>query len=145
MDKVSLDRIETLHPLYRTLFYEFYKEIDGIVKINGFWRVVQGYRTFAEQDELYAQGRTKSGIIVTKAKGGQSLHNYGLAVDIMGILNNKELINPTNEVVKISKKYNLEWGGEWTTKDMPHFQIKGYKWQDLIKKPLTIDGKYPEL
>ncbi len=145
MDKVSLDRIETLHPLYRTLFYEFYKEIDGIVKINGFWRVVQGYRTFAEQDELYAQGRTKSGIIVTKAKGGQSLHNYGLAVDIMGILNNKELINPTNEVVKISKKYYLEWGGEWTTKDMPHFQIKGYKWQDLIKKPLTIDGKYPEL
>ena len=145
MDKVSLDRIEKLHPLYRTLFFEFYKDIVDNVKIDGYWRVVQGYRTFAEQDELYAQGRTKSGIKVTNAKGGQSLHNYGLAVDIMGILNNKKLINPTNEVVKISKKYNLEWGGEWASKDMPHFQIKGYKWQDLIHKHLTIDGKYPEL
>jgi peptidoglycan L-alanyl-D-glutamate endopeptidase CwlK len=44
--------------------------------------VVQGLRTFAEQDALFAQGRTKPGKKVTKAKGGQSNHNYGLAVDL---------------------------------------------------------------
>jgi len=38
-------------------------------------------RTFEDQDELYAQGRTKPGSIVTNARGGDSLHNYGLAAD----------------------------------------------------------------
>ncbi len=40
-----------------------------------------GLRTFEDQDELYAQGRTKPGQIVTNARGGDSLHNYGLAAD----------------------------------------------------------------
>ncbi len=40
-----------------------------------------GLRTFADQDELYAQGRTSPGNIVTNARGGDSLHNYGLAAD----------------------------------------------------------------
>jgi peptidoglycan L-alanyl-D-glutamate endopeptidase CwlK len=39
------------------------------------------FRTFDDQDELYAQGRTKPGDIVTNARGGDSLHNYGLAAD----------------------------------------------------------------
>jgi hypothetical protein len=34
-----------------------------------------GHRSIAEQDELYAQGRTKPGDIVTWARGGQSRHN----------------------------------------------------------------------
>src|SRR4051812_45095106 len=45
--------------------------------------VTQGLRTWKEQDALYEQGRTKPGKIVTKAKGGQSYHNFGLAVDIV--------------------------------------------------------------
>jgi len=40
-----------------------------------------GLRTFEDQDELYAQGRTKPGNKVTNAKGGDSWHNYGLAAD----------------------------------------------------------------
>ncbi|MED0738884.1 M15 family metallopeptidase, partial [Aneurinibacillus thermoaerophilus] len=43
--------------------------------------ITQGYRSIAEQNELYAQGRTKPGKIVTNAKGGTSYHNYGLALD----------------------------------------------------------------
>jgi hypothetical protein len=39
-------------------------------------------RSFAEQDALYAQGRTKPGKIVTKARGGFSNHNFGVAFDI---------------------------------------------------------------
>lgn len=42
-----------------------------------------GYRTYGEQMALWAQGRTKSGGIVTNAKGGQSAHNFGLAVDFV--------------------------------------------------------------
>jgi peptidoglycan L-alanyl-D-glutamate endopeptidase CwlK len=40
-----------------------------------------GLRTFADQDELYAQGRTSPGKSITNARGGDSLHNYGLAAD----------------------------------------------------------------
>jgi peptidoglycan LD-endopeptidase CwlK len=44
-------------------------------------QISQGMRTFAEQNRLYAQGRTSPGSIITNARGGQSNHNFGLAVD----------------------------------------------------------------
>lgn len=54
-----------------------YKEKDMSLLPNGF-------RSFAEQDKLYAQGRTnKSKPIVTNARGGYSAHNYGLAIDFV--------------------------------------------------------------
>lgn len=40
-------------------------------------------RSGAEQDALYAKGRTEPGKIVTKARAGQSAHNYGLALDFV--------------------------------------------------------------
>jgi peptidoglycan L-alanyl-D-glutamate endopeptidase CwlK len=97
-------------------------------------------RTFAEQDALYAQGRTKSGKVVTNAKGGQSYHNYGLAVDIVLIRDmdgngsfetaswdtNLDADNDGQsdwmEAVAIFKRHGWEWGGDWKFTDMPHFQ-----------------------
>lgn len=46
-------------------------------------------RSEAEQDALYAQGRTTPGPIVTKAKAGQSAHQYGLALDFVIMDNGK--------------------------------------------------------
>ncbi|SVE43245.1 uncharacterized protein METZ01_LOCUS496099, partial [marine metagenome] len=43
--------------------------------------VVHTLRTYAEQDDLYEQGRTEPGKIVTNARGGKSWHNFGLAID----------------------------------------------------------------
>jgi peptidoglycan L-alanyl-D-glutamate endopeptidase CwlK len=48
--------------------------------------VVSGLRTAAQQDALYAQGRTTPGHIVTNAKASQSMHSFGLAVDIVPYL-----------------------------------------------------------
>lgn len=50
-------------------------------KLSKYWAPYDGYRSFERQDELYAQGRTKKGPIITYAKGGRSFHNYGLASD----------------------------------------------------------------
>ncbi|WP_305953442.1 M15 family metallopeptidase [Paenibacillus sp. P32E] len=50
--------------------------------------ITQGLRTIAEQDALYAQGRTKPGQIVTNARGRTSYHNFGLAVDFALLLPN---------------------------------------------------------
>ncbi|WP_340034046.1 M15 family metallopeptidase [Paenibacillus sp. FSL H3-0302] len=99
--------------------------------------ITQGLRTIAEQDALYAQGRTKPGSIVTNAKGGYSYHNFGLAVDFALLLPNGSSVswdmnrdyNGNNikdwiEVVEEAKKLGFEWGGDWTTfKDYPHFQM----------------------
>lgn len=46
-------------------------------------------RSNAEQDALYAQGRTSVGHIVTNAKAGQSAHQYGLALDFVPMVNGK--------------------------------------------------------
>ena len=47
--------------------------------------ITSGFRSVADQNTLYAQGRTQPGNIVTNARGGRSLHNYGLAVDVADI------------------------------------------------------------
>ncbi|OMD19946.1 hypothetical protein BJP48_31600 [Paenibacillus odorifer] len=99
--------------------------------------ITQGLRTIAEQDALYSQGRTKSGSIVTNAKGGYSYHNFGLAVDFVLLLPNGSSVswdmnrdyNENNikdwiEVVEEAKKLGFDWGGDWTSfKDYPHFQM----------------------
>nr|WP_232231454.1 M15 family metallopeptidase [Paenibacillus sp. HW567] len=99
--------------------------------------ITQGLRTIAEQDELYAQGRTKPGAIVTNAKGGYSYHNYGLAIDFALLLpdgssvswdmkrdGDKDQIADWLEVVQQAKLLGFEWGGDWTSfKDYPHFQM----------------------
>lgn len=90
------------------------------------------YRSKEEQDQLYAMGRTVKGSIVTRARGGQSLHNNypSLAFDIAFVGLDKNL-NWNNENFKvfadIIKKIEprVEWGGDWKSfKDRPHFELK---------------------
>ncbi len=45
--------------------------------------IYEGLRSPERQAELYAQGRTKPGKIVTKAGPWQSMHQYGLAIDFV--------------------------------------------------------------
>ena len=103
--------------------------------------VTQTLRTIAEQDALFAQGRTKPGPIVTKAKGGFSLHNYGVAFDIVPVVNGKtDYSNATTFacVGEIGQRLGLEWGGAWATfPDKPHFQfLAGYTLADFQNKKI---------
>lgn len=96
-------------------------------------QVTQGLRTWAEQDALYAQGRTKPGAIVTHAPGGYSWHNFGLAVDLV-----PEDITPGQpdwnvlhpawaRMVSLAESLGLVSGAEWlgAEKDTPHIQLTG--------------------
>ena len=163
IDKVTEERIKLLHPSVRDELMILIDKINtcvltGSAKV----RIAQGLRTFAEQDALYAQGRTKPGTKVTNAKGGQSIHNYGLAVDIVLIIDGKITSWDTKkdfdkdkqadwmEVVSEFKKAGWSWGGDWRSfKDMPHFEkTKGltlkqiqdkYKRKDFIKNTTYIN------
>lgn len=137
MDAITLKRIETIHPKLREELRKIYDEICKELTGRAVCRFSQVYRTFKEQDALYAQGRTKPGAKVTNAKGGQSYHNYGLAVDIVMIIDGKTASWDTTkdwdgdkiadwlEVVKIFTKHGWQWGlfnKEGNRYDLPHFQ-----------------------
>jgi len=77
MDQISQNKIAKLHPKIR---FKVTQALLNLEKRNVTARIVQGLRTWAEQDALYAQGRTAPGKIVTNAKAGQSYHNYGRIV-----------------------------------------------------------------
>lgn len=99
-----------------------------VTKSLGFnLRVTSDYRSFEEQDELYAQGRTKPGNIVTNAKGGESLHNYGVAFDVVDRKKGYNLSNGEWQLLAKIWVYLTDnkgvWGGSWINfKDRPHFQ-----------------------
>ena len=86
-------------------------------------RIIDGSRTFAQQDALYAKGRTKPGAIVTNARGGFSNHNFGIAGDI-GIFDaaGKYLAESGDyrKAGAIGRDLGLAWGGDWH--NLPHFQ-----------------------
>jgi peptidoglycan L-alanyl-D-glutamate endopeptidase CwlK len=121
-DFISEKRIMTLHPDVRNKAREF---INKASKIGINLRVAQATRTYAEQNDLYAQGRTKSGGIVTNAKGGQSSHNFGTAIDVVQIIDgNAKWDADWNKIAEIGKSVGFSWGGDWKTfKDKPHFEM----------------------
>lgn len=102
------------------------KKIIELAEKAGYMLLVtQGLRTFAEQDALFAQGRTKKGKVVTNARGGSSWHNYGLAVDFAFVT--KGEIDWTDSLYRKiggwAKTAGLEWGGNWKSiTDLPHVQ-----------------------
>jgi peptidoglycan L-alanyl-D-glutamate endopeptidase CwlK len=91
-------------------------------------RLISGVRTYAEQNALFAQGRTRPGKKVTNARGGQSNHNFGIAWDIGIFMNGKYL--PESPIYKqaapiaLAATTGVEWGGNWITiQDKPHYQL----------------------
>ena len=102
-------------------------------------KIISGLRTFEEQDELYAQGRTKPGPKVTNARGGYSNHNFGIAFDIGVFEGNKYLAESVKykAVGVLGTDLGLEWGGNWKTiVDQPHFQLRPNWADDLTEKEM---------
>jgi len=91
--------------------------------------VTSTYRDSESQDALYAQGRNTPGNIVTKAKAGQSWHNWRCALDVVPVVNGKAIWDDQalwKQVGEIGKACGLEWAGDWKTfKEYPHFQYTG--------------------
>ena len=103
-------------------------------------------RTPAEQDELYAQGRTQKGNKVTNARGTpvpQSFHCYGRAIDAVpcslsstgqGYVTSWDDEKGYQLMRNCAEKYDLRWLS-WET---PHFEDGEFKdWRELAAK----DGK----
>lgn len=127
MNDASRKRLDKVHP---ELANRIGTLLDNLTQHGLQVEVVQGLRTFAEQDGLFAQGRTRPGPVVTRARGGQSNHNYGLAVDLVPFTNGQPNWNAPlgvwTTIGSEAEKLGLEWGGDWKKfVDKPHVQLPG--------------------
>ena len=148
MDKLTIDRIAQAHPKIREELKQYYIECNNKLPKGVRLRFAYVYRSIAEQNVLYNQ-RPK----VTNAKGGQSIHQYGLAMDYVIMLDKDNngtfetiewnLKSPYHKVVvDYFQSKGYEWGGSWKSfKDYPHFQKAfGHTWQSLKRKLDTGDS-----
>lgn len=91
----------------------------------------------------------QAGNIVTNARGGQSFHNFGLAIDVVEMNSSGQPIwtnDRWNEIGEIGKSHGFEWGGDWANfPDRPHFQmtfglITGQLFQRYNERRVDDDG-----
>lgn len=122
-----------LHPIVEEKKEELVRKTDEIgISII----ITDSFRSATEQNAIYQQGRETEGTIVTYAKGGESYHNYGLAIDFALQTSENNIIwdleydgnqngeSDWMEVVKIAKDLGFSWGGDFTRfKDYPHLQM----------------------
>ena len=124
-------RIEDLHPDMQPKAVAFERACNqaGLPIL-----IYMTYRSNAEQDALYAKGRTLPGSKVTNAKGGMSDHNFTLngkpaskAFDAVPTQNGKPVWNNAalwDKMGALAKSVGLKWGGDWKKfVDKPHCYI----------------------
>jgi RHS repeat-associated protein len=102
------------------------------------FRLTEGFRSYARQNHIHLQGRGGApGRWVTKSRGGQSLHNFGLAYDIAIFDRGKYIEDGDDERYRRAGELGervtdgigaaplLEWGGRWNPSDASHLQFDG--------------------
>lgn len=130
---VVMRGIDKLHPELQVCVNKFLEECkkQGLNVL-----ITETLRTQAEQEALYAKGRTEPGNIVTNCKGFESPHCWGVAFDFCRNVKCKEYDNKDgffDKVGKIAKtifdntEYDLYWGGDFRTfVDKPHVEMIKY-------------------
>lgn len=135
----SKRELNTCHKDIRTVFNK------AITLSDIDFGISEGHRSKERQQELYAQGRTKPGRIVTYVDGIKimSKHNYypSMAVDIFAWVDNrvsyevKDLAYIAGVILSVAKemRVNMRWGGNWDRDgviiddqrfiDLPHFEL----------------------
>lgn len=131
----DVTRLTRVHPYLRDKVLLVLAALDGLG-----WpmTVVQAVRSDAQQAELFAQGRTKPGNVVTNIDGvkNKSMHQlqttgFGHAVDCAFVddpattaVETFDEAQPWDLYGLMCEKYGLTWGGRWTSlKDRPHVEL----------------------
>jgi peptidoglycan LD-endopeptidase CwlK len=142
VDERSERAIATLLPVVKPLARQLIRNLTA-AGINA--KIISGSRTYADQNALYEQGRSKPGPRVTNARGGYSWHNFGVALDI-GIFADGKYLGESPLYAKageIGKAIGFEWGGDWkgSLVDEPHFQYNPGKVSLVEARALRDQGK----
>ena len=130
-------KITDLHPLLQERYKAFEIECER-QKLD--YLVTCTYRSGIEQDQLYAQGRTTFGRIVTCAKAGDSAHNVttadgkpnACAFDVVIMRDGKPIWDSADKdwhsIGAVGLILGLDWAGVWKTfREYPHFQLTNWR------------------
>lgn len=130
MPSTNFQRIDLdlLFPPFREAVLQL---IANCLEKGASYHATRGYDTYGAQMALWSKGRVTKGPIVTHAKGGQSAHNFGLAVDFVLDLDPKAKgIQPgwAKECYEIlvleAKRMGLHSGENYN--DLPHVAWPGF-------------------
>jgi len=148
MDNVSEARLASVHPQLARKIRQM-ADILAVDRPPVTLRVTQGFRTHQQQAQLYAQGRTLPGKIVTNAAPGHGWHEFGLAVDVVPFgLDGQPDWNTSHPIwqrlVQLGTSLGLVEGAQFRSfPDYPHFQLTG-NWpvspDDEVREELTKSG-----
>lgn len=144
MDKVLLQ--PQLHPTVKAKALQLQKIIADKYDLTILY--THGHRSNEQQANLYAQGRTRPGKIVTNAVAGHSYHNYGLALDFVPLINKKvawSRLDLFELVGKEAERLGFKWGGNFKSiKDRPHIELTfGLSIADLLSGKRPPKGDDP--
>ena len=155
-DRLTLTRITTAHPAVRQQLLTIYEEICSRLTGRAQCRFTEVLRSAKRQDELYAQGRSKPGRIVTNAKAWESGHQYAMSIDACLIIDGKEAswdtvtdfdrdhIADWMEMVSVFEKHGWSWYGRNTRfPEAAHFEnLLGHTVKEL--NAIRLAGKIDE-
>ncbi|GHV34044.1 hypothetical protein FACS18949_09370 [Clostridia bacterium] len=133
--------LELLHPELQPIAKAFTEKCKA-AGLNVL--VTETWRTAAEQDALYAKGRTVGGAVVTNCRGSEyeSPHQWGTAFDFCENVRGKEYANTEffKKCGAIGKALGLYWGGDFKNfVDMPHLELPKFLPSNSTK---TLKAQY---
>jgi hypothetical protein len=113
--------LDALHPYFRNKI----QTLIALCKAKGIELViVESYRTHAKQNEYKSMGKN-----YTRSAGGKSKHQYGLAIDLVPVIDSvAQWNNPKlwRKVGIMGEQLGLRWGGRWKSLyDPGHFEWTG--------------------
>lgn len=113
--------LESLHPYFRDQVIELIR----LCKLRGIeLAIVETYRTPAKQAQYRSMGRR-----YTRTVAGRSKHQYGMAIDLVPIVNSVPQwrnVKLWRKIGPIGEQLGLRWGGRWSRLyDPGHFEWTG--------------------
>ncbi|TNE66278.1 MAG: hypothetical protein EP336_10400 [Rhodobacteraceae bacterium] len=129
------ENFEGVHPQIVDFYRAFQKELK---RRNIPFYAFEFKRSLQRQARLLKAG-------VTKARPGQSPHQYGLAVDLVSVtdhwgLTKKQwaVIGAIGKEVARKRGCDIEWGGDWSFYDPAHWQLANWRsWEEFRKEAGT--------
>ena len=113
--------VQALHPYFRDMVIELIRQCKAIgIDLA----VVESYRTHAKQHEYKTMGKK-----YTSSGAGRSKHQYGLAIDIVPIVDSIAVWDNValwRKIGTTGERLGLRWGGRWRQPyDPGHFEWTG--------------------
>jgi hypothetical protein len=126
--------LDALHPYFR----------DQIIQLMQICRsqgiqlaIVESFRTSTKQDEYKGMGKD-----YTRSKGGRSKHQYGLAIDVVPMVDSVAQWHDRalwKKIGLVGEQLGLKWGGRWRhLYDPGHFE-----WTGGLTTVHLSQGKFP--